>query len=142
MRVVLVAPFFVDGTRYRRGNPPSQPVEMPDHLRDKLPATARVLADDEVVEAPLDRAPTTLNEMGRVRFGGATLAEHLMRNVPKKPEPKVEAKVEIEPEVETGPAIADMDVRHKGGGYYEMPDGTRVHGKEKALAVLANFTTE
>ena len=90
MRVVLAATWFVEGVRYRRGNPPSQPVEIPDHLRGQLPPTARVLADDEVVEAPLARAPNTLNEMGRARHGGPTMAEHLRRNMPKKPEPVLE----------------------------------------------------
>jgi len=30
-------------------------------------------------------------------------------------------------------------LKHLGGGYYDMPDGSKVHGKEAALEALKTF---
>lgn len=33
------------------------------------------------------------------------------------------------------------ELKHKGGGYYELPDGSTVRGKAKAEAVIAQWQT-
>ncbi len=45
MLVRLRANWFVNGRRIRRGNPPRVPVEVPDELRDRLPAGAEIVED-------------------------------------------------------------------------------------------------
>ena len=52
MLVVLKTNWFVEGRRIRRGAPPSQPVEVADHLRNQLPSDARVVEEDEVAAVP------------------------------------------------------------------------------------------
>ena len=46
-----------------------------------------------------------------------------------------EGRVEPLPEVETD-ALQDVSVYHVGGGYYELPSGEKVRGKEAAQAAL------
>ena len=82
MLVVLKANWFVDGYRIRRGNPPSQPVEVADHLRSKLPSSARIVEEGEVPKVLEPGAPKTFSEMARARGGGRTLVDFLARNKP------------------------------------------------------------
>jgi len=49
-----------------------------------------------------------------------------------KPEP-------VEPEHEDD---SDSDLNHVGGGYYELPNGERIKGKDKAEKALAEYLEE
>jgi hypothetical protein len=49
-------------------------------------------------------------------------------------EPK---SVTVEPDPDPGPELVNV-----GGGYYELPDGERVKGKEKAEKALADYLEE
>ena len=42
----------------------------------------------------------------------------------------------VAPEVETATKPASKIPKHVGGGWYELPDGERVQGKENALKAL------
>jgi len=44
-----------------------------------------------------------------------------------------DSAVVAEPEVEIKPAEADLFPKFVGGGFYELSDGTRLQGKQKAL---------
>ena len=102
MKVILRANWFVEGRRIRRGNPPSQPVEVPDHLRDKLPTGARIVEEGETVEAPKGpRQAETFTEMVRSRSGRQSMVDLLKATgqiVTPEPEPEPELVHEPEPE--------------------------------------------
>ena len=36
----------------------------------------------------------------------------------------------------------DSDLNHVGGGYYELPNGERIKGKDKAEKALADYLEE
>ncbi len=50
--------------------------------------------------------------------------------------PAEELPAEEAPEIVDVPAEEQPEPRHVGGGWYELPDGTRVKGKEEALKAL------
>ncbi len=47
--------------------------------------------------------------------------------------------VSVEPDREEDP---DSELNHVGGGYYELPNGERIKGKEKAEKALADYLEE
>lgn len=50
----------------------------------------------------------------------------------------VEEPADDDSDVELDDELDDQsEIRHVGGGWYELPDGQRVHGREAAEAVLA-----
>lgn len=57
-------------------------------------------------------------------------AEYEASLAPAKPEPEPQAKPEPEP--------LDVSAYHKGGGYYELPDGQKVRGEDAARAALSS----
>ena len=100
MLVILRANWFVEGHRIRRGSPPSQPVEVPDHLRDILPPGARIVEDEAQIEAIQEQEQAkTFSEMARSRTGRQSMVDFLQGPKPQ-PEPEPEPKPEPEPEPE------------------------------------------
>jgi len=39
----------------------------------------------------------------------------------------------VKPQVETAVSRVEKEPKHIGGGWYELPDGSRVRGKDKAI---------
>ncbi len=105
MKVILRANWFVEGRRIRRGAPPSQPVEVPDHLRSRLPKGAVIVEEGSSEPSPAAAAPETFAEMVRSNTGRQSLVDRLGSNPMKKlePIPEVENGSEVEPEVEDDP---------------------------------------
>ena len=119
MLVVLKGNWFIEGRRIRRGNPPSQPVEVPDHLRSKLPSDARVVEEGEV-GAPIKPVAkdTTFSAMARDFSGRQSLVDYLGSNptVEPVPEPAVNplsevgSGVHMEPKPEPEPEAEEPDI--------------------------------
>ena len=107
MLVVLKANWFVEGRRIRCGVPPSQPVEVADRLRSRLPSSARVVEEGEVA-AVLTPSETqkTFSGMARSLAGRKSLVDYLGSNPEPKPEP-VEA---VEPPKPTEPSSPEPEV--------------------------------
>ena len=67
MKVLLKRTWFVNGRRYRPSKPLNTPVELPDHLKDKLPSDAVVVGIDyKVPEVALVKEPETIAEFGKL----------------------------------------------------------------------------
>ncbi len=113
MQVILRANWFVEGRRIRCGVPPSRPVEVPDHLREKLPTGARVAEDGTTASAPkvIDEAKT-FSAMARGLSGRKSMVDFLNSNPPPpaQPEPVPEPKPlpEPEPEAEEPEDVAEL----------------------------------
>lgn len=61
----------------------------------------------------------------------------LIGQAPISGDPEV-ASVSPVPDNPKGPGAGGKDeLKHVGGGFYELPDGRRIKGKEAALAALA-----
>lgn len=59
-------------------------------------------------------------------------------------EAELEPEPEPEPEVESVEESTELDVAqyHTGGGWYELPNGEKVQGKDNAIAALEDLTDE
>ena len=68
----------------------------------------------QIVDAEADRIT------GLVKAGHAKLINKLIETATKEPEEKA---VEIEP-------------KHIGGGWYELPDGSRIQGRDAAIEAM------
>ena len=144
MKVILEANWSVDGYRFRQGRPKSQWVEIPDHFRDRLPTTAKVVDDDtpDVAKAEVDltaamkRAAhrydgvSTPGQDGPVSLGELARQQETDFTITPEPEP--------EPEPEGDPR--DIPGCSRVGSWYNLPDGTQVNGKANAEAALAAHT--
>ena len=79
-----------------------------------------------------------------VEFPSASARHFIKRGVAvyeEKPKKSVKASADnrrIKPDSENQPETAD-DPKHIGGGTYELPDGTRVKGKEEADARMSKM---
>uniref|UniRef100_A0A7U4DJX0 Uncharacterized protein n=1 Tax=Geobacillus sp. (strain Y4.1MC1) TaxID=581103 RepID=A0A7U4DJX0_GEOS0 len=47
-----------------------------------------------------------------------------------------EIEKESDEEIENGNEVDEDDIKHIGGGYYELPNGEKVKGKQNAIAEL------
>ena len=100
MLVVLKTNWFVEGRRIRRGAPPSQPVEVADHLRNQLPSDARVVEEGEVAATPTpSEVQKTFSGMARDLSGRKSLVDHLGSNPEPKPEPALPEDEQPEPDI-------------------------------------------
>jgi hypothetical protein len=60
-----------------------------------------------------------------------------MKRMALSREPQVvRAVIETEGEAEV---VIGKTIKHVGGGFYELPDGTKIKGKAKAEAALADL---
>lgn len=78
MKVRLRANFFANGRRYRRGEPPSVPVEIPSALKDKLPKAAVIMSEDDAATEAEGDDPTKV-------FKGAARSGPVADPAPDKP---------------------------------------------------------
>jgi hypothetical protein len=97
-------------------------------------------ADDEVI-LPLNQQVFASIAEG---IHGVDLAKSEDATVtPEPPEPEDEQPEDADPESEEEPEGAqpeDEFPKHVGGGYYILPDGSKIHGKQAALDALAELS--
>lgn len=81
---------------------------------------------------------TFLQEQG---FLGEELTNAAEADGDKKPSDDGAKGDQVESNGDDPEGEAENELKHVGGGYYELPNGEKVKGKEKALEALAELKT-